>query len=36
MQVRHAWSLAPHDITDNRITLNKGYLVSIEVMDFPT
>jgi hypothetical protein len=27
--------LNPHDMTDNRISLNKGYLVNIEIMDFP-
>jgi hypothetical protein len=28
-------SLAPHDMTDNRISLEKGYLLSIDIMDFP-
>jgi hypothetical protein len=28
-------NLAPHDRIDNRICLDKGYLVNIEVTDFP-
>jgi hypothetical protein len=28
-------SLAPHDMTDNHISLEKGYLLSIDIMDFP-
>jgi hypothetical protein len=28
-------SLAPHNMADNRICLHKGYLVILEVMDFP-
>jgi hypothetical protein len=27
-------SLAPHDMTDNHISLEKGYLLSIDIMDF--
>jgi hypothetical protein len=28
-------SITPHDMTDNRITLDKGYLVNLEILDFP-
>jgi hypothetical protein len=28
-------SLAPHDMTDNKITLDKGYLVNLEILNFP-
>jgi hypothetical protein len=42
--VHYIVSLVPHDMTDNRITLDKGYLVffvkkgylvNIEIQDFP-
>jgi hypothetical protein len=41
-QIENEWegthytvSIAPHDMTDNRITFDKGYLVNLEVLDFP-
>jgi hypothetical protein len=33
--VHYTVSIAPHDMMDNRITLDKGYLVNIEILDFP-
>jgi hypothetical protein len=33
--VNYTISIAPHDMTDNRITLDRGYLVNLEVYDFP-
>jgi hypothetical protein len=33
--VHYMVSLAPHDMTDNRITLDKGYLVNLGIIDFP-
>jgi hypothetical protein len=33
--VSYVVSLVPHDMTDNRIRLDQGYLVNLEVLDFP-
>jgi hypothetical protein len=33
--IHYTVSLAPRDMTDNRITLDKGYLVNLEILDFP-
>jgi hypothetical protein len=32
--VEYVVSLAPHDMTDNRISLDQGFLVNLEVLDF--
>jgi hypothetical protein len=33
--VSYVVSLLPHDMTDNRICLDQGYLVNLEILDFP-
>jgi hypothetical protein len=33
--IHYTVSLAPHDMTDNIITLDKGYLVNLEILDLP-
>jgi hypothetical protein len=33
--ISYTVSIAPHDMTDNRISLEKGYLLNLEVLGFP-